>query len=133
MAAESVSIPSAWKLDWHAIDTERDGNVPGPVIKVLRLDQETGGMTFMTHLPPGWKDDMRDWHPSVEEGLILHGSCSLNDRLLDEGCYLYRPPGILHGPVGAPSDAGATILQRMDKELRILRYEGDTFPHVDCQ
>jgi hypothetical protein len=133
MAAESLSIPSAWELDWQPLDTSRDGNVPGPVIKLLRRDEETGGMTFMTHLPPGWKDDLLDWHPSVEEGFILAGACRLADRLLDEDCYLYRPPGILHGPVGAPHDAGATILQRMDKELRILRYEGDTFPHEDSQ
>ena len=133
MAEQSVSIPSAWEIDWQALDTNRDGNVPGPVIKVLRQDPDTGGMTFMTHLPPGWKDDLLDWHPSVEEGYLIAGSCRLNDRVLGAGCYLYRPPGILHGPVAAPEDAGATILQRVDKELRILRYEGDTFPHQDLQ
>ena len=49
------------------------------------------------------------------------------------GCYLYRPPGILHGPASAPSDNGATILQRMNGEVRILRYDGDEFPHEHLQ
>lgn len=123
-AGEPVIIPSAWELDWVALDTSRDGNVPGPVWKPLYEDPDTGSLTFMMHLPPNWHDPELDWHPTTEEGYILAGQCVLGDGVLDEQCYLYRPPGILHGPVAAPVDAGATILQRMDGEIRILRHDG---------
>lgn len=129
----AVSIPSAWLLDWVAIDTGRDGNVPGPVWKPLRRDSVTGGMTFMMHLPPGWHDEVLDWHPATEEAYKLAGATQLGDNYLDTGCYLYRPPGILHGPVSAPNDEGSTILQRMNGEMRILRYDGDEFPHEHMQ
>lgn len=130
---DTVSIPSAWSLDWVALDTTRDGNVGGPVWKVLREDPASGGLTYLMHLPPGWHDQDLDWHPTVEEGYKLAGATILGDNYLGEGSYLYRPPGILHGPVSAPSDDGATILQRMSGEIRILRYDGDEFPHRHMQ
>lgn len=130
--AQPVTVPSAWELDWTAIST-KDGNVPGPTLKILRVDPRTGGMTFMTHLPPNWTDRELDWHPSTEEGYIIAGDVVLNDRHLDAGCYLFRPPGILHGPVYSPNDLGATILQRTSGPLRILRYTGRKFPHRDLQ
>ena len=134
--ATPVSIPSAWELDWFAIPTT-DGNVPGPTLKILREDSETGALTFMTHLPPNWHDDLLDWHPSTEEGFIIAGEVTLGPeptrRYMKPGCYLFRPPGILHGPVASPNDLGATIVQRTNAPLRILRYKGKKFPHVDCQ
>lgn len=136
----AVSIESAWEIDWVALDTSRDGNVPGPVWKPLRRDPSTGATTFMTHLPPNWHDPLLDWHPTTEEGFKLAGKTVLGDPAIDEGytelgrgCYLYRPPGILHGPVSAPVDEGSTILQRMNGEMRILRYDGDEFPHAHLQ
>jgi hypothetical protein len=128
----AVSIPSAWDTPWTAIPTD-DGNVPGPTLKLLRQDPVTGAMTFMTHLPPNWYDPELDWHPSSEEGYIIAGEVVLNDRRLTRGCYLYRPPGILHGPAGSPHDLGATIIQRTSGPLRILRYTGRKYPHRDLQ
>lgn len=107
--------------------------MPGPVFKVLSRDPETGGSTILIHLPPGWRDDVLDWHPCSEEGMILAGLVTLADRRYTTGIYLYRPPGILHGPAAAPGDEGATIVQRFDSELRILRYTGHEFPHRDLQ
>jgi hypothetical protein len=132
MARQRMSIPSTFTLDWQALPTT-DGNVPGPVFKVLSADPDSGGSTILLHLPPGWRDDVLDWHPCSEEGLILAGLVTLADRRYTPGVYLYRPPGILHGPAAALGDDGATIIQRFDSELRILRYTGDEFPHRDLQ
>jgi hypothetical protein len=132
-ALQAVSIPSAWDLDWEVRDVERDGNVPGPVRKVLRRDPAGGGLTYLLHLPPGWRDDVLDWHPTTEEAYILAGSVILADNVLDVGSALYRPPGILHGPVCVPTDAGASTLSRMSGDSRILRYDGDEFPHRHMQ
>ena len=127
-----IHIQSAWNSDWSAIPTD-DGNVPGPVLKLLREDPTTGAQTFLLHLPPNWYDPALDWHPTTEEGYIIAGEVVLNDRSLTAGCYLYRPPGILHGPAGSPHDLGATIVQRTDGPLRILRYTGKRYPHRDLQ
>ena len=52
---------------------------------------------------------------------------------MPKDCYLYRPPGILHGPVSVPSEDGATIIQRAVGEMRYFRYDGDEFPHEHGQ
>ena len=119
-------------MDWQSLPTT-DGNVPGPVFKVLSTDANSGGSTILIHLPPGWHDEVLDWHPCSEEGLVLAGIVTLADRLYTPGVYLYRPPGILHGPAAVPGDDGVTIVQRFSSELRILRYTGDEFPHRDLQ
>lgn len=129
---EPVIIPSAWEMDWTAIGTD-DGNVPGPTLKILYQDPVTGGMTFMTHLPPNWHDDNLDFHPSTEEGFVIAGHVKLSDRLLDAGCYLFRPPYILHGPVSSPNDLGCTLFQRTSGPLRIMYYKGMEHPHKDGQ
>jgi hypothetical protein len=131
-AGEAVVIPSAWELDWTAIGTT-DGNVPGPTLKILHQDVSSGGMTFLTHLPPNWHDDNLDFHPTSEEGFVIAGDVKLADRLLTAGCYLYRPPFILHGPVRAPNDLGCTIFQRTNGPLRIMYYRGSEFPQKDGQ
>ena len=119
-------------MDWQSLPTT-DGNVPGPVFKVLSTDADSGGSTILIHLPPGWRDEVLDWHPCSEEGLVLGGTVTLADRRYTPGVYLYRPPGILHGPAAVPGDDGVTIVQRFSSELRILRYTGDEFPHRDLQ
>jgi hypothetical protein len=131
-ATETVIIPSAWDLDWMAIDTS-GGNVPGPTLKMLYEDPQTGAVTFMTHVPPNWHDKNLDFHPTTEEGFVIAGHVKLADRLLDAGCYLYRPPYILHGPVYAPNDLGCTLFQRTSGPLRILYYKGTEHPHKDGQ
>src|SRR5262245_39863215 len=115
MAREARTIPSAWDLDWQALPTT-DGNVPGPVFKMLSRDPETGSSTMMLHIPPGWRDDELDYHPCVEEAYTLHGRVVLGGRDYVPGVYLYRPAGILHGPVSCPDIVGATLVHHFDRD-----------------
>jgi hypothetical protein len=126
---QPVTIPDTHSIDWQVLPTDRDGNVPGPVFKVLTEDAESGARTRLLHCPPGWHDPELDWHPSVEEAITLQGRMRLGEVVMEEDSYLYRPPGVLHGPVAADKRYGATFLIRMDRPSRILRYDGDTFPH----
>jgi hypothetical protein len=133
-----IAIPSAWDIDWTPLDTTRDGNVGGPAWKLLSTHEETGACSYLMHMPPNWHDEVLDYHPGVEEAYVLHGVSTMGEAdeggtRLEEGDYCYRPPGILHGPARIPTIAGATFFQRMGSELRILRYEGDEFPHVNFQ
>jgi hypothetical protein len=120
-------------IPWEARDFARDGNVPGPVLKVLSRDPATGATTRLLHLPPGWHDHELDWHPTVEEAFRLVGWTRMGGELLPEGNYLYRPPGVLHGPVYADPIDGMTSVSRMDGESRIFRYSGNEFPHKHAQ
>src|SRR5262249_24391073 len=127
------SIPDTHELDWQALPTERDGNVPGPVFKTLTTDPEAGGYTNMLDLPPGWHDPELDYHDAAEEAFRPAGWAQLADRRISVGCYLYRPPGILHGPARCDPVNGATGLSRFPRAARIIRYTGDEFPHEDKQ
>lgn len=131
--SEAIEIADGFAMPWSGIDTARDGNVGGPCLKMLRQDPEHGNFTCLLHAPPGWHDPNLDWHPTVEEAFTLAGTMEMGGQLLGAGAYLYRPPGILHGPVATPDDGGATFLIRKDGEMRILRYDGDEFPHAHGQ
>jgi hypothetical protein len=128
-----VLIPDSSRLNWIARETHLDGNVPGPVLKILNRNPSSGAQTRLLHLPPGWHDDKLDWHPTIEEGFRLAGALEMGGELLREGFYLYRPRGILHGPVHADPIVGMTSINRMDGEPRIFRYDGDEFPHMHGQ
>jgi hypothetical protein len=132
MARDPISIPNTAVLNWHPIRVAGDDdNVPGPLWKLLTQDRQTGAITYMTHLPPGWRDDVLDWHPSTEESFRLSGGGTHGAD--PAGRYLYRQPGFLHGPAFAPPYESITIVQRMNRPLRILRYNGTKYPHVDGQ
>lgn len=139
MRSKTTIIPDLWERDWIPLDTQRDGNVPGPVWKPLTENEETGACSYLMHLPPNWHDNDLDWHPGTEEGFVLSGGTTLGKEgeagygIHDVGNYLYRPPGILHGPARAPHVNGATLFQRMGSALRILRYEGKDFPYRHLQ
>jgi hypothetical protein len=132
-----ITLPDIWEQDWTALDTTRDGNIPGPVWKELSTNDESGACTYLVHFPPNWHDPLLDWHPGAEEGFIIHGAVLVGKpewgdayQELGPGDAFYRPAGILHGPARLPDFGGMTSLYRMSKELRIHRYTGTEFPHV---
>ena len=118
MARPAVTIPSTFALDWTALPTT-DGNVGGVAFKPLSADPATGAATLLLHLPPGWHDPQLDWHPATEESFKLAGWSRSGDRASGTPSYIFRPPGLLHGPTLAEDTLGATFLIRMDGELRI--------------
>jgi hypothetical protein len=146
--SKTTLIPDLWERDWtpltspppKADDTLVDaGFVPGPVWKPLTVNEETGAVSYLMHIPPNWHDNVLDVHPTNEEGFVLAGHVTLGHPGTPEfgdmpiGNYCYRPPNILHGPARVPSVDGVTLFQRTDGELRIMRYEGDEFPHEHLQ
>jgi hypothetical protein len=115
-----TSITDTHQLNWLPLPAS-EGNVPGPVGKLLTSDPDSGAVTWMVHLPPGWHDDVLDWHPSVEESFRLTGSVAHPWVSYGPGAYIYRPPGLLHGPAAADPHMGATGISRFDRELHINR------------
>jgi len=139
---EKVLIPRIAEVPWEPVLL--DGGVRGPTRKTLSTgtggalssDPERPVATVLSHNVPGWRDPELVYHPTVEEAYFLEGGTQLADRVYDTGHYLYRPPGILHGPAGHTSlkFAGRTMLQRFGGGAdTLLRYDGSEFPHHDCQ
>src|SRR5205814_3952264 len=120
----------------------KPGGIPGGPKKVLgtssggpmAIDPEMKISTRLTYMPPGWVDPELVYHPCVEEGYVLDGEGFLGDRRRNKGWYLFRPPGILHGPAGQPPYATRMMVQRFaaSGEGVLLRYDGDEFPYADC-
>ena len=81
--------------------TPVEGPVPGIVVKVLRTDEQTGGMTMYMEIPPGWTEPRSEHHDCIEESYKLAGEITLeengNEQILSVGDYFFRPPRIKHG------------------------------------
>lgn len=94
-----------------SIDTRsmegRPTPVPGPVagilVKILRVDAATGGMTMLVTIPPGWTEPRSEHHDCIEESYKLDGAIDLEENgvahTLEAGDYFFRPPRIKHGPM----------------------------------
>jgi hypothetical protein len=121
-------IPSAWELPWIPLDHVKEACIPGPAWKLLHTHPETGAMTYVMHIPPGWHDPQLDYHPSVEETYQMEGIVTLAEHRMDPECYLYRPPYILHGPVTIHTSF--TALQRTSAPLKMMRYTDGPGEHL---
>jgi hypothetical protein len=120
MPRTPVLIPDLHALDWTPLPAS-EGNVPGPVAKALTYDPLTGAETVVVHIPPGWHDEALDWHPCIEEVFKLSGVVGHPGKSYRRGAYIYRPPGLLHGPSFADPLVGTTGISRFDQALRIVR------------
>jgi hypothetical protein len=93
----------------HVIDTstmrwaapELDADVPpGIVIKLLRVDPDSGDWTWVAGVAPGWQEERAEIHPTVEECLMLRGDVLLGARgVMTAGSYFWRPGMVEHGPM----------------------------------
>jgi quercetin dioxygenase-like cupin family protein len=97
--------PILW-LDGNAMDespTPVEGPVAGIMVRILRRDPVTGGMTLIIRIPPGWEEPRSEHHDCVEESFKLSGEIWLREngepQTLVAGDYFFRPPRIKHGPM----------------------------------
>ena len=108
--------PILW-LDGNAMDehpTPVEGPVAGIMVRILRRDANTGGMTLIIRIPPGWDEPRSEHHDCVEESFKLTGDIWLHEngvpQILSAGDYFFRPPRIKHGPMR--TEAGTSSLIR---------------------
>ena len=93
--------------------TPVEGPVPGIVVKVLRTDEITGGMTLYMKIPPGWAEPRAEHHDCIEESFKLSGDIWIvedgREQILRAGDYFYRPPRIKHGPMRTEQGTSSLI------------------------
>ncbi len=102
-----------WKpLIEEGIDTE------GIFIKVLRYDEkQQRSPSILLKFEPGAKYPYHN-HPAGEELFILKGSCIVNNIVLNEGDYLYTPPGFKHD---VKTISGCELIAIVHEEVEILK------------
>lgn len=82
-----------------------DPKVPtGLQTKTQRIDPDTRERTWLNCRHPGLNEPgmmgSKEAHPVVEEIFLLSGDLNLNWGTMRLGAYLWRPPGVWHGPPG---------------------------------
>jgi hypothetical protein len=97
------------------------GPPPGLVHKLLRGDPLAGPSAFLLRVPPGWSEMRTEWHECSEQCLVLDGDL-WHDRAnegtggtMTKHCYFWRPPLILHSPMGTTS--GVSMFMTTDGPL----------------
>jgi quercetin dioxygenase-like cupin family protein len=87
--------------------------VAGITVRILRTDPQSGGMTMVINIPPGWAEPRSRHHDCVEESFKLSGDIWLEEdgrpHVLSAGDYFFRPPRIKHGPMRTEGGTSSLI------------------------
>lgn len=96
----AVEVIDTSTMRWAAPDVEGADIPAGIVIKLLRVDPESGDWTWVAGVAPGWREERAEIHPTVEECLMLRGDILLGARgTMHAGSYFWRPGMVEHGPM----------------------------------
>lgn len=75
-----------------------DWDPSGTTHKKLYEDPDTGELTWLIGMAPGWWTAKAEIHPVVEEEFAVLGDICFPIGVMRDGGYFWRPPGIEHGP-----------------------------------
>jgi quercetin dioxygenase-like cupin family protein len=104
------------KADWIPL-MEEGINTNGIYVKKLRFDeQQQRSPSILLKFEPGAKYPYHN-HPGGEEIFVLRGTCFVNQTELQEGDYLYTPPGFKHA---VTTQTGCELLLIIPEEVEIL-------------
>lgn len=101
--------------------------VPGanlPVrAKVISADADTGGLTTLVEMPPGFEREQRGYYDADEELFYLSGMVEAGGAQMTRYSYAFRPAGQLR--TGLRSPEGATVLAFFDAAPTFTASEED--------
>lgn len=104
-SARAVPFLDAANMAWDL--SLNDSNLAhlGISRKNLRTDPETGERTFLSlilpHAFPEKRSGPQEIHPVVEEIYVIEGTTTGPQGTMYPGAYVWRPPGLPHGPFGS--------------------------------
>lgn len=70
---------------------------------IITDDKETGVFTRFLKFEPGAMGNGTLTHECWEEVYIIEGTLTCGDEVYEAGSVAIRPPGMPHGPFGAPN------------------------------
>lgn len=95
-------------FDWQPIEKLLGGDddvtehASGVVAVLLAHDKESGAMTYVAKLPPGFRTSGREAHSFDQQNIILDGEITTDLETeplsLTKGSYRMIPAGVFHGP-----------------------------------
>jgi quercetin dioxygenase-like cupin family protein len=109
MASKEMAVVDPEKIKWEPIEqvlgkvgARESEFMKEALIKVLRIDKETGAKVMLLKYPKGFHAP-RHTHPSDESGIVLEGR-TVNEKgtEIKAGMYFFIPAGVEHGPMNAP-------------------------------
>lgn len=110
-------IVNSSKEDWKPL-IEDGVNTDGVFVKVLRYDESSKrAPVFLLKFNPGASYPNHN-HPAGEEVFVLEGEIRFGPDQLEEGDYLYTPPGGTHSVY---SKTGCILLLNVPEEVQILK------------
>lgn len=96
------------RAPWQSTFTP--GLTPGAARKDLRVDPHDGSQTWILGTLPMRFGTRAEWHPVVEEMVLLSGVLTGPLGTMHPGAYFWRPPHEPHGPFG--SETGTVLFFR---------------------
>jgi quercetin dioxygenase-like cupin family protein len=88
----------------------------GVSVKLLRRDEQTGGVTVLLRFDPGGTFPAHR-HPAGEEVFVVEGQVRIGKERFSQGDYLYTEPQGIHA---VSSESGGTILVVLPKPVEII-------------
>ncbi|MEZ5448055.1 MAG: cupin domain-containing protein [Thiolinea sp.] len=92
----------------RAAEGEWIAPAPGARIKILHQDHDTGAISYLARLEPGFRMPGHD-HPVAEECVMLEGELWMGDLHLKAGDYHYAAAGVRHGTLYTETGALAFL------------------------
>lgn len=81
---------------------------PGPELKVLSVDAESGAQTMLFRAPPGWCTPQPESHPMLQEDVLLEGEAIFGEQRFRAPAYFCFPEGYVHPAVR--TETGFTMI-----------------------
>ena len=100
--AEFDSIP------WEPMSARWPSAPPGPEIKLLSCDDDTGAQTLLFRAPPGWSTPKPESHPNVQEDILLEGELIFGETRYRAPAYFCFPADYIHPAVR--TETGFTLI-----------------------
>lgn len=107
-ARSSGPVVDLVRAPWQATFTP--GLTPGAARKDLRVDPHDGSQTWILGTLPMRFGTRAEWHPVVEEMMLISGVLTGPFGTMHPGAYFWRPPFEPHGPFG--SETGTVLFFR---------------------
>ncbi|HMQ46506.1 MAG TPA: cupin domain-containing protein [Saprospiraceae bacterium] len=108
-------IRSTSRMEWQPLK-EAGVDTSGIFVKILRVDGSGRPPSFLLRFDPGAAYPYHN-HPAGEELFVLEGSCILEGSVLEQGDYLYTPPGFKHS---VKTETGCVLLFLVPEEVEII-------------
>jgi quercetin dioxygenase-like cupin family protein len=103
-------------VEWKPLK-EQGVDTKGIFVKSLRFDeQQKRSPSILLKFEPCAKYPYHN-HPAGEDLFVIKGCCIVNDTVLNEGDYLYTPPGFKHS---VRTVTGCELLLVIPSEVEVL-------------